>query len=240
MPCSMRATTKTRRTAPRVKPLDGPHASLPLRRDGKQDELGLKTEFFQQRLAFNVAWFRIRQTNVVVPNPDRQTDPAAPEQLISDLGDHGLELELTGGLTPNLSVVAAYTELRLRDSLGRPVRAVADRNAGLLLNYRRSLADARRLSVSLGLSYAGARPGDATGVNFTPLGVATKQSFRIPADHLVNFGASYKWGRTLVRLNIDNLFDRANRVQQAGGRVSGTGLTTATGLNAKLSTTVEW
>jgi iron complex outermembrane receptor protein len=213
---------------------------LPLWRDGEQDEIGLKTEFFRQRLGLNLAWFRIKQNNVIVPNPDHQTDPAAPEQLISDLRDRGFELELTGGITPNLSVIAAYTALRLRDSLGRPVRAVADRNASVLLNYRRHLEGGRRFSLSLGVSHAGARPGDATGVNFTPLGVATKQSFKIPSYVVTNLGASYKWDRYLVRLNIDNFLDDKNYLQQAGGRVSGTGLTTATGLNLKLSTTIEF
>jgi iron complex outermembrane receptor protein len=214
--------------------------NLPLWRDGEQDELGLKSEFFQKRLALNVAWFRIRQNNVIVPNPDHQTDPAAPEQLISDLSDHGFETELTGGITANLSVIAAYTHLHLRDSLGRPVRAVADRNTALLLNYRWRLTGARRLSFSLGLNYAGARPGDTPGVNFTPLGVPTKQSFRIPAYTVTTLGTSYKWERFLVRLNIDNFLHEENYLQQAGGRVSGTGLTTATGLNVKISTTVEF
>jgi len=214
--------------------------NLPLWRDGEQDEVGLKSEFFQQRLAFSAAWFRIKQTNVSVPNPDHQTDPTAPEQLISNMRDHGVEFELTGGLTPNLSVVAAYTALHLRDSLGRPVRAVADTNAALLLNYRWRLAGGRRLSLSLGVNHAGARAGDATGVNFTPLNVATKQSFKIPAYNVTSLGAAYKWERWLFRLNVDNVLDEKNYLQQAGGRVSGTGLTTATGLNLKLSTTVEF
>lgn len=213
---------------------------LPLWRDGRQDEIGLKTELFAQRLAVNLAWFRIRQSNVSVPNPERQTDPSAPEQLISDLGDRGFELEVNGGLTPSLSVIAAYTELRLRDSLGRPVRAVADRNAALLLNYHRALAGERRLSLSLGLTHAGARPGDTTAVNFTPLGVATKQSFRIPAQTTANLGAAYRHGRWQVRLNVDNLLDARDRLRTAGGRVTGTGLGTASGRNLKLSTSLDF
>lgn len=214
--------------------------NLPLWRDGAQDEVGLKSEFFKQRLALNIAWFKIRQTNVIVPNPEHQTDPAAPEQLISDLGDHGFEAELTGGLTPNLSVIAAFSHLHLRDSLGRTVRAVADYNASLLLNYRHSFDATRRMSVFLGVSHAGDRPGDAMATNFTPLGVPTKHTFTIPAYTVTSFGTSYKFDRTLLRLNVDNIFDDKNYLQQAGGRVSGTGLTTATGINVKLSATVEF
>ena len=214
--------------------------NLPLWRDGKQDEIGLKAEFFRQRLALNLAAFRIRQTNVSVPNPDHQTDPLAPEQLISDLSDRGFEAELTGGLAPNLSIIAAFTALHLRDSLGRPVRAVADRNAAVLLSYRVPLAGANRLPFFLGVSHAGARPGDATSVNFTPLGVATRQSFRIPAYNVTNCGAAYRRGRCVLRLNFDNILNETDYLQTAGGRVSGTGLAVATGFNAKLSTTVEF
>ena len=213
---------------------------LPFWRDGRQDEFGLKREFFQQRLSFTAAWFKIRQTNVIVPNPEHQTDPSAPEQLISDLGDRGCEFELTGGLTPNLAIIASYTQLRLRDSLDRPVRAVAARNAALLLNYRVREGAWKGLSFSMGGSHAGARAGDATADNFTPLGVATKQSFRIPAHVVTHAGAAYKWGRTLWRVNVDNVLDDKDRLQQAGGRVSGTGLSTAAGRNVKFSTTVEF
>lgn len=214
--------------------------NLPLWRDGRQLELGFKSEYFDQRLSFNAAAFKIRQTNVTVPNPDRQTDPSAPEQLISDLSDYGWELELTGGLTPRLSVVAAYSNVRLRDSLERRVRAVADHNGALLLNYRFIDGPPTRLSGFVGVTYSGSRAGDATSVNFTPLGVATKQSFVIPPHVLMNLGATCSWRNFRFQLNVDNVFDEKNYLALAGGRVSGTGLSAATGLNVKLTTTLVW
>lgn len=210
---------------------------LPLWRDGRQHEFGLKQEFFSQRLALNAAWFRIDQTNVTVPNPDRQTDLTAPEQLIANLGDHGYEFELTGGLTPRLSIVASYTQLRLRDSLGRRVRAVADRNAALLLSYRLLDGDPVRLSVFAGATHAGERPGDATSGNFTELGVVKRQSFLVPARTLLHLGASCRWGDYQFRLNVENVADEKDYLSQGGGRVSGTGLTSATGRNVRLSVT---
>lgn len=214
--------------------------NLPLWRDGQQHEVGFKSEFFHQRLSFSSAVFRITQTNVSVPNPEHQSDRDTPEQLISDLGDHGVEFELAGGLTPNLSILAAYTHLKLRDSLGRTVRAVADRNAGILLNYRFHEGPLARLSLSAGVSYAGKRAGDSPAVNFTPLGVVTRHSFVIPAYTVTNLGAAYRWRNYLFRLNVDNLLDDKGYVQQAGGRVSGTGLSTAPGRNVKFTTTVEF
>ena len=77
-------------------------------------------------------------------------------------------------------------------------------------------------------------------MNFTPLGVATRQSFRIHAYNVTTFGTAYRWERYLFRLNVDNILDDKNYLQTAGGRVSGTGLATATGLNLKASTTLEF
>jgi len=213
--------------------------NLPLWRDGVQNEFGFKSEFFNQRLAFNGAYFEISQTNVTVPNPDRQTNPSAPEQLISNLGNHGIELELLGGITRHLSALATFSQLRMRDSLGRPVRGVADRNAALLLSYRFHENALDGLALNLGVTYSARRAGD-TPINFTPLNVVGQVSFFLRPYYATNFGASYRWNQYLFRLNLDNLFDDKGYIQQAGGRVSGTGISTAPGLNVKFSTTVNF
>lgn len=41
-----------------------------------------------------------------------------------------------------------------------------------------------------------------------------------------------------MRLNIDHVFNDKGDIIIAGGRVSGTGITTAPGINIKLATTV--
>lgn len=212
---------------------------LALWRDGVQDEFGLKAEFFHQRLALSAAYFEIAQTNVAVPNPDRQTDPTAPEQLVSDLGNHGYEIELVGGLTPNLSVLATFSELKMRDSLGRRVRAVADRNAGMLLNYRFRSGRLEGLALNLGVSYSGSRAGD-TPISYTPLNVVGKTSFFLKPYYVTQLGLSYRWRDYLFRLNVDNALDDKGHIQQSGARVSGTGITTAPGINVKFTTTLTF
>lgn len=214
--------------------------NVPLWRDGVQDEYGFKSEFFHQRLSFNGAYFEIEQTNVTVPNPDRQTNPSAPEQLVSDFGNHGFELELMGSLTRRLSAIATYSHLKMRDSLGRRVRAVADDNAALLLSYRFLDGELKQLSLTLGVNYTGRRAGD-TPINFTPLGVVGKTSFYLKPVYAPTLGASYRWReKYFLRLNVDNPFDEKGHLIVAGGRVSGTGITTAPGINVKFSTTVEF
>jgi iron complex outermembrane receptor protein len=55
---------------------------------------------------------------------------------------------------------------------------------------------------------------------------------------VTNVGASYRWDSYLFRLNVDNILNGKDYLQQAGGRVSGTGLTTAAGINVKFSATL--
>ncbi|HEY0874292.1 MAG TPA: TonB-dependent receptor plug domain-containing protein [Vicinamibacterales bacterium] len=211
----------------------------PLWRDGEQDEIGFKSEWFNQRLAFNAAYFEISQNNVTTPNPLRQTDPTQPEQIVQDLGNHGYELELSGGITNALSVLASYSELKMRDSLGRHVRGVADRNASVLMNYRFLQGAAEGLSLSFGVSYSGRRAGDAPPA-YTIANVPAKTSFFLKPYYVTNFSASYTWKHLVYRLYVDNVLDDKGYIQQAGGRVSGTGITTAPGMNVKFSLTVNF
>ena len=211
--------------------------NLPLWRDGNQDEFGFKTEWFGRRLSVNGSYFEIEQTNVTIPNPDRQTNPSAPEQLIADYGNKGWELEVMGSLTKNVSAIATYSHLKMRDALGRMVRGVADNNASLLLNYRVSEGDFKGLALNFGVSYSGKRAGD-TPINYTSLNVIGKTSFFLKPHYSTTAGASYRWSEKLTtRLTIDNVFDEKGHLYIAGGRVSGTGITTAPGINLRLTTT---
>lgn len=215
----------------------------PLWQEGEQDEVGVKTEFFNRKLSVNAAYFQIAQTNVTVPNPAYQTDPTQPQTLVSDLDNKGYEVELMGQLTPNLSAIATYSHLKMRDALGRMVRAVADHNASLLLNYRIADGAAKGLSVNFGVNYSSKRAGDSPtdGGNFTQLGVVKKTSFFLKPSYQTTLGASYRLNEKLsFRLNIDNVFNDADYIAVAGGRVTGTGIYTQPGTNVRFSTTFNF
>lgn len=214
--------------------------NLPLWREGEQDEVGFKSEWFDGRLALNGAYFDITQTNVTIPNPDRQTNPSAPEQLIADFGNHGWEVEMIGRITDNLSALATYSNLHMRDSLGRRVRGVADNNASALMSYRFADGGLDGLSLSFGVSYSGERAGD-TPINFTPLGVVGQTSFFLEPSYATSASAAYTYReRYRFQLNIDNVLDDEGYISVAGGRVAGTGITTAPGINVKFKTTVSF
>lgn len=207
-------------------------------RDGVQDEIGFKTEFFNKRLSFGGAYFEIEQTNVTIPNPARQGDPTQPEQIVADYGNEGWELELMGRVTDQLSIIATYSNLDMRDSLGRRVRAIADHNAAFLANYRFSGEGMfSGSSVYLGVNYSGRRAGDAA-TGFTLANVPQQPSFYLKADYTTTLGATWHANERLsFRLNVDNVLDRKDYIKVAGGRVAGTGITSAPGRNIRLTTT---
>jgi len=213
----------------------------PLWRSGVQDEAGVKSEFFEHRLSADAAYFRISQTNVTVPNPAYQTDPTQPQQLVSDLKNHGMEFTVMGAVTPQLSLVGTYSYLHMRDALGRHVRGVADNLAALLLNYRFDQGDLKGLSAAFGVTYTGRRAGDVPSINYTALRVVTQVSFYLKPQYTTTLSLRYNWkDKVIYRLNIDNLLDQRGYISVAGGRVSGTGLTTQTGTNIKFSTTFQF
>jgi iron complex outermembrane receptor protein len=145
-----------------------------------------------------------------------------------------------GRVTDNLSVIATYTNLKMRDTLGRKVRGVADDNAALLLNYRFGEGSLDGLALNFGVSYSGRRAGDIP-INFTPLGVVGQVSFFLEPQYVTTLGASYRVNdRWSLRLTVDNVFDDKDYISVAGGRVSGTGITTAPGRNIRLSTTLRF
>jgi iron complex outermembrane receptor protein len=215
--------------------------NAPLWRQGDQDEFGFKSEWFNRKLSLNGAYFKISQTNVTVPNPAFQTDPTQPQTLVSDLSNKGFELELMGSVTSNLSVIATYSHLNMRDALGRMVRGVADNNAALLANFRLADGLAKGLSINAGVVYSGKRAGDVPDGNFTARNVVKKVSFYLEPQYTTTLGFNYQWNETYTtRLTIDNVFDDKDYVSVAGGRISGTGLTTQPGRNVRLTTTINW
>ncbi len=215
--------------------------NAPLWKAGVQSEYGVKTEFFNKRLSINGAYFEIAQTNVTVPNPAYQNDPTQPQTLVSDLTNKGYELELMGSLTSNLSAVATYSHLDMRDKLGRMVRGVADDNAALLLNYRFKDTEVKGLSLNAGINYSGKRAGDIPAANFTQLGIVEQVSFYLKPQYVDTIGATYRMNEKYTfRLKVDNIFDEKDYIAVAGARSWGSGLTTATGRNIRFTTTFNF
>jgi outer membrane receptor protein involved in Fe transport len=199
---------------------DAGRGSPPRWRDGTQHEIGVKSEFLDQRLSFSVAHFEISQNNISTPNPLRGLDPSQPAVLFQDQTNRGIEFEVTGGLTKNLSVIASYANQRLRDTLDRRVRNVPDDMANLLLNYHVD----KSLSFYVGMNYVGDTAAETAPGSLTDLGVVKQVSVYVPSRTIFNAGGAYRFGHASLNLNIENLTDKKG-IWQASGRTALVGFT---------------
>jgi len=181
-------------------------ANQPLWQQGRQYEFGIKSDFLGDRLSLTAAHFEIAQNNIVTPNPLYNVDPAHNSPgMLSDQSSRGSELNLIGGLTSNLSVIASWTGMKFRDQFGRRARNVPDRLASALLNYRFDRGWLDGASVFAGLVQAGQVAGENAPNQLTALGVPEQVGFYLPGWTVWNAGAGYRWGHYRLRLNLDNL-----------------------------------
>jgi outer membrane receptor protein involved in Fe transport len=150
----------------------------------------------------------------------RGLDPTQPAVLFQDQKNDGIEMEVMGGLTKNLSVVASYSNMHLRDTLGRRVRNVPDETANLLLNYH-VLPNA---SVFAGLNHVGDTAAETAPGSLTSLGVVKQVSVYVPGRTIINAGGSYRWNRVNFSLNVDNVLNKKG-IWQASGRTALVGFT---------------
>ncbi len=208
--------------------------NTPLWQTGKQHEFGVKTEFFNQRLSLTAANFQITQTNLSTPNPVHNLDPTQPTNILADQTNHGFEFDVVGGVTKNLSVIASFTKMKLRDSVGRRQRNVPDNTANLLVNYHFSEGALKNLSFFAGVQHQGDTAGDTT-TSFTGL-VPNQPTFYVKAWTAVNAGAGYGWSRYRFNLNVDNVLD-SKFVWQPAGRNS---VSPYPGLTVRLTTVVSF
>ncbi len=209
----------------------------PLWRTGKQHEWGAKTDLFEQRVSLSAAYFDIVQDNLTTPNPAFNVDPNNnPQTLLSDQTNSGIEFEVKGGLTKNLSVIASYTKQKLRDTFGRRPRNIADETAGLLLSQHMPAGSLKGLNLFAGFTHQGKTAGETPVSSATPLGVIQQVGFYVPAFTIFNAGAGYTWRSYSFNLNVDN-FTNTKGFWQAAGRGA---VPPIPGINVRFTTTVRF
>ena len=212
------------------------YLNQPLWQSGKQYEFGLKSEFFNQRLSVTASHFQISQTNLVTPNPFYIAGGSQPQNFLSNQTNSGVELDVVGGVTKDLSVIASGTNMHLRDAFGRRVRNIPDRTLNILLNYHFHEGALKGGSAFIGCTYVGDQAGENPSSTATVLGVLEQVSYYVPSRTIFNAGGSYAVGRYLFNLNIDNLLD-THTVWQSSGRNSMSGYPL---INCRLTTTVKF
>lgn len=191
----------------------------------QQFEAGVKTEFFDGRVRTTVAYFDLTKQNVAVPVPGTLFSRA-----IGEAQTRGIELDVTGEISPGWSVIASYTYMPFAkvtndvgdDGGGNPTPGntgnrlfnVAKDMGSLWSTYAFQDEELQGmklhgLRIGAGLSAAGERQGDAAN------------TFQLPGYVIANAMASYEWhlGMTKMtaQLNVSNLFDTTYYAGTNGG-----------------------
>ncbi|KXU36239.1 hypothetical protein AXK12_03630 [Cephaloticoccus capnophilus] len=192
--------------------------NAPVFSQGKQDEFGAKVLLFGGRLIASVAYYEIEQTGYSVYNPANLVSPA-PSPLLPDLilsrEARGWEFQVTGNITPNLSVIASYDDMKNRDPNGVILRGTPEQTAAAFVRYAVTQGRLAGLAVGIGANYAAKAAGDIPRAGFT--GASTPEnpipyqpSFYLPARTIADLYVSYTRGAFVYRVDVSNFTDEAH------------------------------
>lgn len=172
---------------------------------GEQFETGLKTELFDKRLTTTVAYYHLTKQNVLTRD-FASSDPFAVA-AIGKARSQGIELDIAGQITDELSVIGnyAFTDARITKDYyglqGNRLNNVPEHSGSLWLKYNiQNYKPLNGLNFGLGLFGAGQRQGD------------NDNTFALPGYVRLDAFASYAYklgkSRVTVQLNVRNLLNK--------------------------------
>ena len=191
----------------------------------KQWEAGIKSDWFSERLRFNVTLFDINTDNLSFQILDEAYQPIRDDNnnilygLAGNLKRRGVEVELIGRILPNLQVMTgwAYLDAQYQNSPaymnGSAPMNAPKHTANGWLNYKFSQGTLNGLDVGAGIYYVGKRPVDEwTQKTFSAGHVNSVQPgtkpFDMPEYTTVDAQVGYAFTNGLgVRVFFSNIFD---------------------------------
>jgi len=185
-------------------------------KQGKQNEVGLKTSLFNKKLTVNVSYFDVQQQNNTVPSSPQ--NPLNPLVLIPGVVSRGFDGDLNYEVNRNFFLMGSfslydaksilgpaaktfiqpYTGTIIADSL--PVNNTSEKSASLFGLYRFTEGTLKGFNVGLGANHLTKRAitDNANQVWFG----------WVPGRTLVNANLTYRYSpRINYGLNIDNLLN---------------------------------
>ncbi|BAY10171.1 TonB-dependent siderophore receptor [Calothrix sp. NIES-2098] len=164
----------------------------------EQFEVGIKQEFFGNRLSATLAYFDITKKNVLT------TDPIDPDFSIQtgEQKSSGVELDIVGELIPGWKIIGTYTYTDAYVSQDNNPSLVNNRlvgvpyhSASLWTTYELQKGNLQGLGLGLGLVYVGERESDLPN------------NIEIPSYLRTDASIFYKKENWRAALNFKNVFD---------------------------------
>ncbi len=172
---------------------------------GEQFEVGVKASLFDHRLLTTLAYYHLTKDNVLTS--DLSTPDPFDSIAIGQARSQGVELDMTGNVTDELSLIAsyAYTDARVtksNDGLeGTRLNNVPENAGSLWAKYEfKHYAPLNGLSFGIGGVAASQREGDAAN------------TFQMPGYVRMDLFAAYQWklgpSKMSAQINIRNVLDK--------------------------------
>lgn len=172
---------------------------------GQMIEVGFKGEFFNKRLAANLAVYTITQKNELVEDPN----DFEKYIQIGETSSKGVELDLMGRVNENLSVIANFAYNRAvyestpadSDFNEGEIRPNAPQyQGGFFLKYKISNGMLNGIAFNLGTNFVSKR-NSTDGVDL-----------KFPSYNILDFGASYEIDKFVLRATVNNVLNKTHWV----------------------------
>lgn len=189
---------------------------------GKNDEVGIKTAFWDGRLSSTFSYFDMSLTNqaIVAPLTDVNVAGVNYKLPIGTTTTKGWDASVALTLTPGWQVMATGYIAKVRDRNNQPVDNTYGNSMSLFTRYDFAKnSPLKGLAIGGGLSRVGDYTVTTAGLVF-PAGMNQPDLFKMKQGTLVKLFASYKWNKHWeFRASIDNLLDEAFGQGQQGPSV---------------------
>lgn len=198
---------------------------------GKQWETGVKYKPEGLDAMFSLAWFNLKQDNVLVSDPDNSRNSIQIGQVTSK----GIEASATANLTEELKLIGSYTwndlettQTTTPGAKGKTPTGLPEKMASLWGDYTFSSGPLASLGVGVGVRYVGSTWAD------------TANTIKVPDYTAVDAALRYDLGQVNSRLKGVNLALNANNLFNKQYFVSCSTSSCNTGFDRNLSATLTY
>lgn len=188
-------------------------------REGKNFETGIKSGWLDGKLNTAVALYQIRQSNLAEADPGH-TLPGSQDsafRVIKGARTQGLDVEVTGAVTPGWNVAASWAYSQTEDAQGKAIQTTFPRHLVKLWTTWRLPGDLNRLTLGGGVNWQSRVYSDieAWQINST---LHWEQKAYSVASLMARYDFNDKLSATL---NVGNLFDKRYTASISGWWYSG-------------------
>ncbi|WP_439481340.1 TonB-dependent siderophore receptor [Cyclobacterium plantarum] len=171
-------------------------------------EIGTKSEWFNKRLSATLSLYQIVERGGLY-NANDPNNPERLEQIGEELS-RGIELNVSGNILPNWSIVAGYafndakiTEADIEGVIGRQKPNAPRNTANLWTKYIIETGSIKNLGIGFGYNYVSERFGSI---------VSASQPDIFPAYGIFDTALYYKFDKVQFQINVNNLFNETHWV----------------------------